>query len=189
MGDSSGGDVQKYKYNGKELDRFLNWNMLDYGARWMDSKLQQWLTPDPLAEKAPGISPYVYCADNPVKYVDLRGDSISLDLQAINAIYNGLEKGTQITMTFHNGVLDPSSIAEAAKSSSDVFLQDLYEIATNPQMVELKVSDSNAFIMNNRRLEEYWKYSRRFQYRGGLLWTCSTTTPRIRISKREKYTR
>ena len=51
LGDSSGGDVQKYKYNGKELDRFLNWDMLDYGARWYDSKLQCWSTVDPLAEK------------------------------------------------------------------------------------------------------------------------------------------
>jgi RHS repeat-associated protein len=86
MGDSSGGDVQKYKYNGKELDRFLGWDMLDYGARWYDSKLQCWSTVDPLAEKYYHISPYVYCADNPVKYVYLQEDSISLDLQAINAI-------------------------------------------------------------------------------------------------------
>ena len=73
LGDSSGGDVQKYKYNGKELDRFLNWDMLDYGARWMDGKLQQWPTVDPLAEKDPGISPYVYCKNDPVNYIDPTG--------------------------------------------------------------------------------------------------------------------
>ena len=78
LGDSSGGDVQKYKYNGKELDRFLNWDMLDYGARWYDAALGRWLTPDPLAEKYYHLSPYVYCADNPVKYVDHHGDSISV---------------------------------------------------------------------------------------------------------------
>ena len=76
MGDSSGGDVQKYKYNGKELDRFLNWDMLDYGARWYDSKLQCWSTPDPLAEKYYHISPYVYCADNPVNAIDPNGGDI-----------------------------------------------------------------------------------------------------------------
>ena len=38
-----------------------------------DSKLQQWPTVDPLAEKDPGISPYVYCRDNPVRYVDPDG--------------------------------------------------------------------------------------------------------------------
>ena len=78
MGMSTGSSVQPYKYNGKELDRFLNWDMLDYGARWMDGKLQQWTTVDPLAEKDPGISPYVYCRDNPVRYVDEHGDSISI---------------------------------------------------------------------------------------------------------------
>jgi|GEM_PF-3180029 len=33
---------------------------------------------DPLCEKYYWISPYVYCANNPIKYVDYRGDSISL---------------------------------------------------------------------------------------------------------------
>jgi RHS repeat-associated protein len=73
MGMSFNGDKQKYKYNGKELDRFLNWDMLDYGDRWYDSKLQCWLTVDPLAEKYYHLSPYVYCADNPVKYTDPNG--------------------------------------------------------------------------------------------------------------------
>jgi len=33
----------------------------------------RWLTPDPLAEKHPEISPYVFCANNPVRYVDPDG--------------------------------------------------------------------------------------------------------------------
>ena len=73
LGTSFNGDKQKYKYNGKELDRFLGWDMLDYGARWYDSKLQCWSTVDPLAEKYYHLSPYVYCADNPVKYTDPNG--------------------------------------------------------------------------------------------------------------------
>jgi RHS repeat-associated protein len=73
MGDSGGGDVQKYKYNGKELDRFLSWDMLDYGARWMDGKLQQWPTVDPQAEKDPGVSPYVYCHNDPINRIDPDG--------------------------------------------------------------------------------------------------------------------
>ena len=78
MGDSSGGDVQKYKYNGKELDRFFGWDMLDYGARWYDSKLQCWSTPDPLAEKYYHLSPYVYCADNPINAIDPDGRKVVL---------------------------------------------------------------------------------------------------------------
>ena len=76
LGTSFNGDKQKYKYNGKKLDRFLGWDMLDYWARWYDSKLQCWSTVDPLAEKYYHLSPYVYCADNPVKYVDPNGKEI-----------------------------------------------------------------------------------------------------------------
>ena len=37
-----------------------------FGARMYDPCLGRWTTQDPLAEKYPGISPYAYCADNPV---------------------------------------------------------------------------------------------------------------------------
>ena len=73
LGTSFNGDKQKYKYNGKELDRFLGWDMLDYGARWYDSKLQCWSTVDPLAEKYYHISPYVYCKNDPVNRIDPDG--------------------------------------------------------------------------------------------------------------------
>jgi len=33
----------------------------------------RWLSPDPMAEKYPQISPYVYCANNPLKFVDPTG--------------------------------------------------------------------------------------------------------------------
>ena len=32
-----------------------------------------WLTPDPLAHKYTSLSPYAYCAGNPVNFVDLDG--------------------------------------------------------------------------------------------------------------------
>ncbi len=43
------------------------------GARYYDPSAALWLGVDPLAEKYPGVSPYVYCAGNPVKYVDQDG--------------------------------------------------------------------------------------------------------------------
>ena len=35
-GESTGGDTQRYKYNGKELDRMHGLDWYDYGARHMD---------------------------------------------------------------------------------------------------------------------------------------------------------
>ena len=37
--------------------------------------LSLWLSVDPLSDKYPGVSPYVYCADNPVRLVDKDGTS------------------------------------------------------------------------------------------------------------------
>ena len=64
---------QPYKYNGKELDMMNGLNQYDYGARYYDPAIARFATMDPLAEKHPNISPYVYCANNPVNLVDPTG--------------------------------------------------------------------------------------------------------------------
>ena len=76
MGESTSGDVQRYKYNGKELNRMHGLDWYDYGARHYDAAIGSWPTMDPLAEKYYSISPYAYCGDNPIKFVDLQGKEI-----------------------------------------------------------------------------------------------------------------
>ena len=70
---ASSGNVQPYKYNGKELDREGGLDWYDYGARHYDAALGRFLTRDPLAQKYWQWSPYAYCLDNPVRYVDPDG--------------------------------------------------------------------------------------------------------------------
>ena len=60
MGESTGDDVQHYKYNGKELNRMHGLDWYDYGARHYDAAIVSWPTMDPLAEKYYSISPYAY---------------------------------------------------------------------------------------------------------------------------------
>jgi len=76
MAESTGGDVQRYKYNGKELDRMLGLDWYDYGARHYDGALTVWGTMDPLCEKYYNISPYVYCGNNPINAFDPDGRDI-----------------------------------------------------------------------------------------------------------------
>jgi len=64
---------QPYKYNGKELDTERGLNLYDYSARLMDPVLGRFSTVDPLCEKYPEISPYVYCHNNPVNIIDPEG--------------------------------------------------------------------------------------------------------------------
>ena len=63
----------RYRFNGKEEQVTGNIGLTDYGARFYDSFLPRWTTPDPLAEKYYGISPYAFCNNNPVNFVDLDG--------------------------------------------------------------------------------------------------------------------
>ena len=77
LAESTNREKQPYKYNGKEFDHFADLNLYDYGARFYDPLIGRFTTPDPLSEKYYSISPYAYCANNPVNAVDLRGDSIT----------------------------------------------------------------------------------------------------------------
>ena len=49
---------------------------LDFGARLYDPRTAAWLSQDPMAEKYYPISPYAYCAGNPVNLVDPDGMEI-----------------------------------------------------------------------------------------------------------------
>ena len=65
--------ILPYKYNGKELDPMHGLYTYDYGARLYDPATMLWDRMDPLCEDNPEVSPYVYCGDNPVKYIDSEG--------------------------------------------------------------------------------------------------------------------
>ena len=64
-------NVTPFRFNGKELD--TETGLYYYGARYYNPSTALWLGVDPLASKYPGVSPYIYCMSNPVKYVDPDG--------------------------------------------------------------------------------------------------------------------
>ena len=73
MGSSTNGDVQRYKYNGKELDRMNGLDWHDYGARNYDAALGIWRSQDNLQEIHPDIGSYLYVYNNPMRMADPDG--------------------------------------------------------------------------------------------------------------------
>ena len=59
---------------GKEKDSETGYYY--FGARYYNPDLSLWLSVDPMADKYPSLSPYNYCAWNPVKFVDPDGEQV-----------------------------------------------------------------------------------------------------------------
>ena len=64
----------RYTFSAKERDSETGLSY--FGSRYYSSDLSVWLSVDPMSDKYPSLSPYVYCADNPVKLVDPNGEEI-----------------------------------------------------------------------------------------------------------------
>ncbi|MDE6146582.1 MAG: RHS repeat-associated core domain-containing protein [Bacteroidales bacterium] len=76
--------LTRWQYNGKpeQVTGIAETGLLDYGARFYDPYVARWTSVDPMADKYPGCSPYVFCADNPVNFVDPDGmDKWSINWQ------------------------------------------------------------------------------------------------------------
>jgi RHS repeat-associated protein len=90
---------QPYKYGGKEFVEMHGLDEYDSDARWYYPAIMRTTTPDPLAEKYYDISPYAWCANNPVKNVDPNGmwiesawDVISL-VTGAKSLVNNIRQG------------------------------------------------------------------------------------------------
>ncbi len=68
----------RYGYNGKEKENELNEQNYDFGARIYDSRIGKWLSTDPLEKKFISNSPYHFCLNNPIIYIDPDGKDVIL---------------------------------------------------------------------------------------------------------------
>ena len=66
--------VHCFTFSAKERDSETGLSY--FGSRYYSSDLSVWLSVDPMAAKYPSLSPYTYCADNPVKLVDPNGEEV-----------------------------------------------------------------------------------------------------------------
>ncbi|WP_280673751.1 MULTISPECIES: RHS repeat domain-containing protein [unclassified Dysgonomonas] len=92
---SSEEGVQPYKYGGKEYDTMNGLNLYDFHARQYDPAVGRFTSIDPMAEMYYSISPYAYCDNNPLKFIDPTGMSIytTTDPGNIATIYSYLANG------------------------------------------------------------------------------------------------
>ncbi|RTQ49010.1 hypothetical protein EJV47_14620 [Hymenobacter gummosus] len=82
----------QYQYNGKEKQQEFGLAWLDYGARMYDAQLGRFGTIDRFANIYCSATPYGYTANNPVNFIDINGDYITIFLP-----------GSQYSVLYENG--------------------------------------------------------------------------------------
>ena len=65
-----------FTFSAKEKDVETGYSY--FGSRYYSSDLSIWLSVDPMSDKYPSLSPYTYCANNPIKLVDPNGEEIEV---------------------------------------------------------------------------------------------------------------
>jgi RHS repeat-associated protein len=109
-GRSFSSNSYRYGFNGMEKDDEVkgSGNSYDFGARIYDSRLNRWLSLDPLASKYPSMSPYNFVGNNFANYIDYDGRDFGYKI-----VHN--EKGGTITIvaTYYT-VEENKAVAESA---------------------------------------------------------------------------
>ena len=82
-------DTTVNKFTGKERDKETGYDY--FGARYYDSRISVWLSPDPLFEKHIGWSPYNYVLRNPVVLIDPDGRQVSVLNSYSDKIFNNIK--------------------------------------------------------------------------------------------------
>jgi len=152
-----GADMQNRKYNGKEFVEMSGYDMYDYGARFYYPALPTLPTVDPLAEKKPWISPYVYCLNNPVRFTDPDGREVDIEHRT-----GFLGLGKKETLKYDNGKLyNKDGSAYAGKVNGFLkktvnALGSLNQTKEGASMVTELQSSSNVFTIKSGA-ESYFK--------------------------------
>jgi RHS repeat-associated protein len=110
--------TNKYQYNGKELndDFGLNWN--DYGFRMYDAAVGRWWVREPLANSYPSVTPYNYCFNNPINFIDPLGlDTIKPNAPGRKGDVVPLENGEHLTLSSDDVVVRDKKPEPSSKES------------------------------------------------------------------------
>jgi RHS repeat-associated protein len=144
--------AQKKGYNDKELQDELGLNWLDYGKRNYDPAIGRFFNMDRFAEKYYTKTPYQYAANNPIKFIDVMGDSIRVSGSASSL--SGFKKivSSGLGNNYNVDINDEGSVTITAKSDDSesnltegqaAFLDTLNEAINNSEDTSFNVIDHN----------------------------------------------
>lgn len=91
--------ADRSNYNGKELTLDMDLGLLDYGARYYNPKISQFMSVDPLADERSWLAPYNYVQNNPIMRINPTG---MIDTLAPGGLYTELQTTSQDSLQILN---------------------------------------------------------------------------------------
>ena len=143
-------ETQRNKYIGKEFDHMHGLDWYDHGARMYDAAKVSWDRVDRLGEKYTQLSPYLYCASNPVVFLDADGCKVSLSGDSVNVerFVNLLNEGVgqQVFRFDHSS----RTILYTASSKPNLYEKDIANIVnSNDDVIINVVSNSERVLIGD----------------------------------------
>ena len=135
---------ERFTFTGKEKDEETGYGY--FGARYMDHDLiTSFLSVDRYADKYPFISPYAYCAWNPIRITDPSGDSLRIEgsTEQRQKVLNYLHRSYQ-NLTFKyddKGYVTLDEEYSAIETYSDKYIKDMTTDPENISVIKTKESD------------------------------------------------
>ena len=116
--------ANRWRFSGKEeQDAAFGIAYSDFGARFYD-RSAAWTAIDPMAEKYYSVSPYVYCNNNPVKFVDSEGRKIRYSKNVSRTFKERFAK----TVQFMNEHGTSGNIAKLEASPNVYYIDEVHSV-------------------------------------------------------------
>ena len=143
-------------FAGKERDGETSYGY--FGARYMDHELMtMWLSVDPMSDKYPSISPYAYCAWNPVKLVDPDGKEMTDFKDKNGNLIKHIEDGQDVSYAMTgSGVHEHFEYEEGNINAGNIDYQTSLVIQE-----QQKINNDNPAQQQNENGQTYCNYAAR----------------------------
>ena len=152
-----------YTFSAKEKDTETGYSY--FGSRYYNSDLSIWLSVDPLSDKYPSMSPYVYCANNPVKLVDPNGEELTdfYDIvtgEHIEHIEDGIDEAIAVHRSVYDAYVEEGTLEEnkdkigysLGKNSDFVDLAGTIYVESDAWNYSLEESAGIGSVLRNRAI-------------------------------------
>jgi len=147
----------RYKFTAKELDNETNYTY--FGARYYDSDVSIWLSVDPMAGKYPALSPYAYCANNPIILVDPDGREIRIYYKEKRGIGRLFERAKYISYTEGmNYTGDNKFVSNSVNSLNYIYNNNadvegiIHQSVSTSEIVKIKKSNDDYYNDKNNTI-------------------------------------